>query len=93
MGHALRAKYCTSISNTPNLNICEKLSATRHSTANALLPYVAQTTEGKTRKLKALVLMPPPNSSMEVVEKKIDLVYPTLKEEAKQEESSKKLKR
>ena len=56
---------------------------------NALLPYVAQTMEGETRKLKALGLKPPSDSKKEEDVK----VQPSLKEEVKEEEATKKIKK
>ena len=92
-GHALHAKYCTSILNAPHLNIQEKLSATRHSTVNALLPYVAQTMEGETRKLKALGIIPSTSSKTKEVVEKFVSVQPVFKEEVKHDDASKKVEK
>ena len=52
VGYTLCAKYYMSVVNAPNLNIKEKISTRRHSTVNALVPYIQQTMVGETRKLK-----------------------------------------
>ena len=52
-GHALRSKYCTSIANAKDLNIQEKISATRHGSVNALVGYIEPTTNSKCRKLES----------------------------------------